>query len=222
MRPLEDVLATFKHDWMAGAQPDIDAYVAQVPPDQQDALVDLVDTWLAVTPDVELAPGVLPARVAADPALTALAAAYDAEPGSLPALLTRLRATRRWSVAELAADVTRRAGLPETSTGKVGEYLDRVEQGQHAPASLSRRALDALGDALGVGADALARAAGAAFVLPAPAPAPGAPSAARFRASAPPAAAAGAAADLERLAEALRTPAPAGWDAVDELFCAGS
>ncbi|MCW3015356.1 MAG: helix-turn-helix protein, partial [Solirubrobacterales bacterium] len=163
MRPLDDVLGAFKRDWMAGAQPDIDAYVAQVPADQQDALVDLIDTWLAVAPDVELAPGALEARVAADPALAALAAAYDAAPGSLATLVPRLRATRNWSVGDLAAAFVQRVGLPVSSTGKVGDYLHRVEHSEHDCTSLSRKALDALGDLLGVGSEALARAASPAF-----------------------------------------------------------
>jgi hypothetical protein len=216
MRPLDDVLAAFKRDWMAGGQPDIDAYATRVPADQQDALVDLVDTWLAVAPDVALAPGVLESRVAADPALAALAATYDAAPGSLAQLVPRLRATRSWSVADLAAAFVQRMGLSGTSTAKVGDYLDRVERGDHAPTALSRKALDALGELLGVGAEALARAAGpAAAALPPAAAAGGA----RFRSDGD---ASDAAADLQRLADALRTPAPAGWDAVDELFCAGT
>jgi hypothetical protein len=224
MRPLDDVLAAFKRDWMAGGQPDIDAYAAMVPADQQDAFVDLVDTWLAVAPDVALAPGVLESRVAADPALAALAAAYDAAPGSLAELVPRLRATRNWSIADLAAAFVQRLGLPSTSTGKVGDYLVRVERGAHDSTSLSRKALDALGELLGVGAEALTRAAGPAFAAPAalllpPASAPPASGVARFRSEGD---AQGAATDLQRLADALRTPAPSEWDVVDELFCAGT
>jgi hypothetical protein len=216
MRPLDDVLAAFKADWLAGTGPDIDAFLAQLPRDQHEAFVDLVDTWLTLTPDPELQPGVAEARIAADPALGVLAATYAAAPGTLAELVPQLRAARRWSVGELAGAFVDRLGLPGATTGKVSDYLERVERGDHDAASLSRRALDALGELLGVGSGALTRAA-----LPAGAtPAAGLAGGARFRTTD------GdggddAAAELQRLADALRTPTPAGWDVVDELFCAG-
>jgi hypothetical protein len=217
MRALDDVLAAFKRDWTAGAAPDIDEYVIQVPHDQRDAFVDLVDTWLTLTPDPELQPGAAEARLAADPQLAALAATYAAAPGSLAELVPRLRASRRWSVGELAGAFVQRLGLPGTSTGKVSDYLERVERGEHDSASLSRRALDTLGELLGVGAGALTRAALPPGAGPAAA---GAAGGARFRTSEGDAR--DAAAELQRLADALRTPVPEGWDQVDELFCAGS
>jgi predicted component of type VI protein secretion system len=215
MRTLDDAFAAFKRDWLAGADPDVGAYADAVPPDQQDAFADLVDTWIALAPDVAPALGVTQARVAADPSLAALAAAYAAAPGSLAVLLAQLRATRRWSVGELAGAFAARVGLPGASTPKVSDYLERVERGEHEGTSVSRRALDALGELLGVGADALTRAA-----LPAVAPQAEAAGGARFRGTAE-AVTADAGEELRRLADALRTPAPAGWDEVDELFCAG-
>ncbi len=214
MRPLDDVLAAFKSDWLAGTGPDIDAYLTQVPHDQRDAFVDLVDTWLTLTPDAELRPGAAEAQVAADPVLAALATTFAAAPGSLADLVPQLRATRRWSVGDLASAFVDRLGLPGATTGKVSDYLERVERGEHDGATLSRRALDALGELLGVGAGALTRAA-----LPAAAARAVGVGGARFRTTEGDGG--DVAAELQRLADALRTPAPDGWDVVDELFCAG-
>ncbi len=212
MRPPEDVLADFKSEWSAGTDPDIDAYLAQVPHDQREAFAALVDTWIALTPDPELRPGVAEARMAADPALAALATTFAAAPGSLAELVPTLRAGRRWSVGDLAGAFVDRLSLPGTATGKVAEYLERVERGDHDTSTLSRRALDALGELFGVGAGALTRAA-----LPA-APA-GAAGGALLRTT--DSDSADVVGELQRLADALRIPAPEDWDAVDELFCAG-
>lgn len=215
MRTLDDAFAAFKRDWLAGADPDVGVYADSVPADQQHSFADLVDTWIALAPEVVAAAGVMQARMTADASLTALAAAYAAAPGSLGALLGELRGTRRWSVGELAGAFAARVGLPGASATKVSEYLGRVERGEHEGTSVSRRALDALGELLGVGADALTRAA-----LPPVTSQTQAAGGVRFRTTAE-AAAAEAGEELRRLAVALRTPVPAGWDEVDELFCAG-
>lgn len=195
---LDAILADFKRAWLAGEQPDPGAFLARAPEAERDELGSLLDAWVLLAPS----PPRDEARIAP------LLAAVDAGSGAWGAVLPPLREARSWSVRELAARLSERLGLGAGAEAKAAGYLERMERGELAPAGVSRRVLDALGELLGTTGAALAGAA----ATPRPA------EATLFRARAAPAA---APPDFEALSGALHTPAPEGWDEVDELFRGG-
>lgn len=198
-------LAAFKHAWMAGERPDPRGFLETVRDDERAELGALIDAWVELAPN----PPADHDAIAAEPRVAALLEAFDAGTGPWGAVLPPLRAERAWSVDDLAARLVDRLGLGRAREAKAADYLTRMERGELAPAGVSRRALDALGELLGTTGAALAGAATAGAV---PRPVGGT----RFRGQDD-----GSELDFEALSDALHEPAPADWDAVDELFCGG-
>jgi hypothetical protein len=200
------ILSEFIDAWNAGERPDVDAYLDRAAPGEQAGLAEAITTFLLTAPSPVYSDAVLD-EVAADPLVQDALAAVGAPGGLWPALLPRLRARLALSLDGLAAAFTEAVGLRGREE-KARGYLADLENGRLDPAGLTGRALDALAQVLRVPRAELEGAGGMTFASPA-----------LFRADTPVAEA--AAADLDLLADALATPADAGWDEVDELFRAG-
>ncbi|MBX5442151.1 MAG: hypothetical protein IRZ32_11575 [Solirubrobacteraceae bacterium] len=203
----ERVLSDFIDAWNAGRRPDVDAFLAQVAAAERDALADEIAAFVAWAPDPDYDDDAMVAVTAE--AVTALAAAGAAEPASwwsawMPLLRERAALTR----AGLAARLGERLGLAAGARAKTERYLAELEGGRLDPSGLSRRLLDALAGALGIGADVLHD---AAHGRPAAAP--------LFRGDD---VSSGAAAALDVLADALTAEVRDGWDEVDVLFRGGA
>lgn len=209
----DQALSQFIDAWNAGERPRLNDVVQRVAPEHRDRLVDLLTAWLAVAPPPRYSDAAR-AAIRADPSLQRALAAIDAERGGLPAQLGTLRARRRLSVRELASQVVDRLGLGPAVAGdpvdRVARYLEQVEGGEHDPDRLSWRVLDALGEALGTSAAALADA-----VLPRMS----APSQALFRADVE--TSSSIEQDLDVLTAAAMAPAPPPMDELDRLFHGG-
>ena len=208
MTETDRLLSEFMDAWTAGRRPRVQDYLARAPDEARAGLAEQLTTFLeyAPTPDYDEA---TMAELMAEPAVVAAAEALESDAGLWPALLPRLRAQARLSVADVARRLSEALGLAGRED-KTERYLEQMESGALDPGGVSRRVLDALGGILRVDPGDLDRA--GAFGVAEPAPAllrsdPGtAPSVAH----------------LEVLADALAAPASAEeWDEVDRLFRGG-
>ncbi len=174
---MTDPLHDFTRAWEAGEMPDPDAYLARVPPAEQPGLSARIREYLAVAPEPAWSEDAW-STLAADPAAVRAAALPLGEPEPWPTLLPRLRARAQTTWAEVARSLG--VARPE----RAERYLLAMERGEHEPARVTRRALDAISRALNVPAEtllwtgpppaAMFRAAAAAGGAAAPAPAPAA------------------------------------------------
>ncbi len=196
---MTDPLHDFTRAWEAGEMPDPDAFLSRVPADEQPALSARIREYLAVAPEPEYSEAAW-AALAADPAAARAAAIPLGEPEPWPTLLPRLRARAQTTWAEVA----RSLGVKRPERAE--RYLVAMERGEHEPARVTRRALDALGRALDVPVDALLWT--------------GPPPAAMFRAAAAAPAPAAALEELGRLAD-LATRDADDFDDADLLFLGG-
>jgi transcriptional regulator with XRE-family HTH domain len=208
MNEVDRVLSEFIDDWNAGRRPRAEDWLERVDESSRDELADALMEWLAIapTPDYDEA---MVAQLRADPAVAAVVAGVAGDAGAWPLLLPRLRERAGLAVRELAGRVTAAFGLAGQE-GRAVTYLERMERGELDATRVSRRLLEALGEALGVSAAALAEA-GDLRGPPA--------RAVRFRAA--PAAAADMRADFDTLSRAAMAPAPAPMDELDRLFLGG-
>jgi hypothetical protein len=212
----ERILSQFIDAWHAGQRPDVDDFVDRAPAEERNELADDIATFLTWAPTPAYDGAALDAIEAEPIVAEALAAARG--PGGLwPSLLPRLRARAAVSTAQLASGLVDLLALPSGSQRKTEVYLERMEDGELAPAGVSRRLLDGLARLLGVARDEL-EGAGDLGRWQTP-PAAAAP-AIQFRAA--PGAAEAIREDLEVLADALMPPDDdEDWDEVDELFRGG-
>jgi transcriptional regulator with XRE-family HTH domain len=193
------LLSEFADAWSAGLRPDAAAFIDRAPPGERAELAEQITAFLAAAPEPaydEAGWGAL----AADPALPAVASALDAP--SWATLLPELRARAGLSLDALAGALGARLGLRRELAPKTRRYLEAMERERLFPARVTPRLLDALADALGASAEALAaagrRGPAAAGAL--------------YRRQEP-----GAVDErFEIIADALL--APGDWDEVDELF----
>jgi hypothetical protein len=210
----DQVLSQFIDAWNAGRRPRVLEYLRRVPEGAaRDELAGQIGAWLEVAPAPDLDPAVR-ARVRAEPAVERALQAARAEAGLWPALIPRLRARAGLSVGQVAARIVERFRLGAGDQERAEAYLERLERGELAPARVSRRLLDALGDLLGASGRTLAEA-GALGAGLRPAPGGGA----LFRAGAD--AGDQVAEDLDVLGAAAMTPAPPPMDELDRLFLGG-
>lgn len=211
MRPGIDVLLSdFIDAWNAGDRPRVGDYLARAAPAQRAELAARLEDWLVVAPTPDYGDRARE-EIRQEPALRLALAEIATEPGLWPELLPRLRERAGLALGDLAARVTAAFGLGGEEP-RAERYLERMERGDLDAARVSRRLLDALGAALGVPAETLARAG-------TPHPAPAAPGQALFRAA--PGTAASFEDDLEALSRAAMAPAPAPLDELDRLFVGG-
>ena len=202
------ILSEFVDAWNAGRRPRVEDFLARAAPARRAALAAALGDWLAVAPTPAYDDAAL-AGIRAEPVLLAVLAATAAGSGRWPELLPHLRGRAGLALRELAERVAAAVGLPGEAP-RTAAYLGRMERGELDAERVSRRLLDALGTALGVGADVLAEAG-----APHPAPAGGA----LFRGESRHADA--IAEELEALARAALRPAPPPLDALDRLFLGG-
>ena len=208
MSDVDRVFSEFVDDWNAGRRPQVDDWLARVAAGEREELGSLLMEWLAVAPTPEYDEAVL-AQLRADPAVAAVVAGAAGEAGAWPALLPRLRARAGLAVRELAGRVTAAFGLAGEEA-RAAAYLERMERGELDATRVSRRLLDALGEALGVSGSALAEAGDLGLR---------AEPAIRFRAA--PAAAAPMLAEFDALSRAAMAKAPPPMDELDRLFLGG-
>jgi transcriptional regulator with XRE-family HTH domain len=214
MTAIDRILSDFVDDWNAGRRPQVPDFLDRAAPSERDELAARLAEWLAVAPAPEL-DAAARAAIRAEAPLAAALRAIESESGLWPELLPRLRERAGLKLSELAERVTSAFGLAGQEE-RAAAYLARMESGRLDAARVSRRLLDVLGRALGVGADELAEAGdlGGAGLRPAPA------GGVLFRAER----ARGGdafARDLEALSEAAMTPAPPPMDELDRLFTGG-
>src|SRR3954469_4630971 len=138
----EQVLSEFIDAWNAGQRPDVDEYIARVPPDEQDALGEELLNFVTFAPTPEYSDVAL-AAVRTELAETLGGAAEPA--GVLAALLTRLRERFGLSTAEVAGELVGDLGLEPNQAQKTAGYLERLETGKLEPTRVSRRVFEALG-----------------------------------------------------------------------------
>lgn len=209
------LLSQFIDAWNAGARPDVREYLRRVPEGAaRDELAAALGDWLAVAPtpayDEEAR-----AAIRAEPVVQRVFRAVGEDAGLWPQLLPSLRQRAQLSVQQLAGRIVTRFSLPAADEARTAAYLEQLERGELEPTRVSGRLLDALAEALGAGADALA-------------------DAGTFGRGLRPAAAGGTlfraadadvddsvAEDLAVLADAAFTPAPPSLDEVDRLFLGG-
>jgi hypothetical protein len=210
----ERILSQFIDAWNTGRRPDVDDFIDRAPPDERAELAEDIASFLIWAPSPDYDGATLDA-IAEEPIVAEVLARGPT--GLWPTLLPRLRARSSVTTAQLASGLVGLLGLPSGSAQKTEAYLTQMEQGELAPAGVSRRLLDGLSRLLGVRRDELE---GAGDVGRWHTPPPAAP-AIRFRAV--PGAAEPLREDLEVLADALMPPAEVqrDWDEVDELFRGG-
>jgi transcriptional regulator with XRE-family HTH domain len=197
------ILNDFARAWEAGDVPDPDDYLARADPADRASLSGQLRAYLAAAPEPEYGAATW-STLAADPAAVRAAELPLGAPEPWPSLLPRLRARAglTW------ADVARTLGVQRPERAE--RYLLAMERGEHPPQRVTRRALEALGRALGVPADALAWTG-----------APPKPALLRGGSALPAAAAAPVPLqELEQLAD-LATRDAAEWDDADQLFLGG-
>lgn len=214
MSAFDHILSDFIDDWNAGRRPQVPDFLDRAAPSDRHELAARLAEWLAVAP----APGyddAARAAIRAEAPLRAALRAIEAESGLWPELLPRLRERAGLRLGELAERVTSAFGLAGQED-RAAEYLGRMESGELDASRVSRRLLDVLGRALGIGGGELAEAGdlGGAGLRPAPA------GGVLFRAERARAGDA-LARDLEDLSEAAMTPAPPPMDELDRLFTGG-
>jgi transcriptional regulator with XRE-family HTH domain len=205
-RTTDQALSNFIDHWNAGRRPDLDEYLDSVAEANRAELAQAVATFLehAPTPAYDQAAR---EQLRADPAL---AAAQERLLGpALAEIVREQRAARRLSIGDLARRVGKAVGLSGREE-RIEVYLDRLEHGELDGRRLTRRLLDALASALGVGGEDLERASLRGL----------APAGALFRMQDE--REAGAVLEqLEAVADALYAAAPPARDEVDELFLGG-
>jgi transcriptional regulator with XRE-family HTH domain len=199
------VLSQFIDAWNAGERPSVDAYLERVAPSDRDELVDRLEDWLLIAPSPAYGEQALEA-IRAEPALAGALRVIAADPELWPEVLPRLRERAGLRVRDLAARVTAAFGL-SGQEGRAEEYLERMERGDLDATRVSRRLLEALGNALGA---ELIRSGGLR---------PAAPGRALYRAESD--AGASFEQDLEALSQAAMAPAPPPMDELDRLFVGG-
>jgi hypothetical protein len=212
----EQVLSEFIDAWNAGERPDVDEYIARVPPEEQGALSEELLSFLSFAPTPGYSDAAL-AAIEAEPALIETLRGTAGKSGLLPDLLSRLRQRFGMSTDDVAGELVGELGLADDRKPKTAGYLERLEQGRLEPARVSRRVFDALGRIFGLAGSELEGAADAGSWTPIPAPA--AAAAPVFRAKRD--AAATASRHLEVLADALAAPGGEPRDEVDDLFLGG-
>jgi hypothetical protein len=214
MSATDRILSDFIDDWNAGRRPRVPEYLDRAAPSERDELAARLADWLAVAPSPALDDAAR-AAVRAEAPLQAALRAIESEAGLWPELLPRLRERAGLRLGELAERVTSAFGLAGQED-RAAAYLGRMEAGDLDASRVSRRLLDVLGRALGVGGDELAEAGdlGGAGLRPAAA------GGVLFRAERARTGDAFAH-DLEALSEAAMTPAPPAMDELDRLFTGG-
>ncbi len=200
----------------AGATPaDPAEFLDQVQGSEREALVELIDAYLADAPRRPVSPEQIRGEAAVPPAARDLADALQRSmfgaSGEWPVLLPRLRDRARIARKALVAELAARLGVAGESE-RVSAYYHEMERGLLPAEGVSDRVLGALGDLLGETTERL-REAGRAI-----APMRGAGGAPAYaRAVTPP----------EELADAVAAAAPAQsaapreHDLVDDLFTGG-
>jgi hypothetical protein len=210
----DQILSAFIDAWNAGGRPRVRDYLARVPEGaERDRLADAIDTWLQTAPAPPLTPQAR-ADIGEEPAVRRVLAALEGEGGMWQQTMPRLRARAGLSIADLARRLVERFGLGAGSEPRAATYLQRMERGELDPSRVSRRLLDALGEALGTSGPTLLdagllgrglRPAGAGGTL--------------FRADAD--VDQWIAEDIEVLSRAAMAPAPVPLDELDRLFVGG-
>ena len=159
MSTTERVLNDFIDDWNAGRRPRALDYLARVEPGaQRDELAEQIASWLELAPAPEH-DAAARAAIRREPAVERVLAGAGEPSGSWPDVLPRLRDRAGLSLGELAQRIVARFGFDASATARATGYLERMERGELAPERVSRRLLDALGDALGVSGRSLGEAA---------------------------------------------------------------
>lgn len=209
----EQVLNEFIDAWSAGRRPRVGDFVERVPADDRPALAAEIGAWLTVAPAPSY-PEPTRAAIRAEPVVQRVLAATQVEAGLLAAELPRLRARAGLSVRDLATRVAAAVGLASGQVDRAEDYLARTERGELDPGRMSRRLIDALGQALGVDPSSLAD-----VVALRPASFRPATAGTAFRAE--PGSEALAKQDIDALTAAAMAPAPSRLDEVDVLFVGG-
>jgi transcriptional regulator with XRE-family HTH domain len=209
---IDQVLSDFIDAWNSGRRPRVLDYLAQVPEGpERDRLADEITMWLEVAPTPAYDERTR-AEIRAEPSVRRVFDAVGEHAGLWPDLLPRLRERAGLSLRDLAARLVERFALDDAD--RAAAYLGRLERGEFEPARVSRRLLDALGEALGASGGTLRDAATFGSGLR-PATAGGT----LFRADEE--ADEQVARDIAALSRAAMTPAPAPLDELDRLFMGG-
>src|SRR5258705_585610 len=105
------VLSEFIDAWNAGRRPDVDDYVARVPPPERGELADQLISFLSFAPTPAYSDAALEA-IRAEPVVAGALAAPGARGGLLPALLARLRERSSLSTPQLAGEALHAPEVP--------------------------------------------------------------------------------------------------------------
>ncbi len=205
MADLDTLVSQFIDEWNDGRRPSLADWLNRAEETDRDELRRQLGAFLAVAPTPRYDASAID-ELLKSPTVEVAAEAFEAERGAWPTLLPRLRAQTGLSLRELAERVLASAGVTGGDVAKAAGHLGGMESGRLEATVVSTRVVEVVGRILGVRARDLVQAG-----TPAAAPAGGA----LFRRES----AEAAGADLDLLADALSTPAPASeWDEVDKLF----
>jgi transcriptional regulator with XRE-family HTH domain len=202
---IDMVLSEFIDAWNAGRRPRIDDYLDRVAAEEREELGEQIESWVLMAPSPQYSEETL-AQIRAEPALAGALDEIAAQPELWPEVLPRLRERAGLRLRDLASRVTAAFGLGGQEDRAEG-YLERMERGELDATRVSRRLLEALGNALG------ANLVGTGGVRAAD------PGMALFRAEEE--AGASFEDELEILSRAALTPAPEPMDELDRLFLGG-
>src|SRR5258706_12423997 len=115
------LLSEFIDAWNAGRRPDVDDYVARVPPAERGELADQLISFLNFAPTPAYSDAALEA-IRAEPVVAGGLAAPGARGGVLPALLARLRERSSLSTPQLAGGRVPWPDPPGDPRGKTAAY----------------------------------------------------------------------------------------------------
>lgn len=143
---IEQLLGQFVEAWNDGTRPDVRDYLARAPEDERAELASRISTWLEVAPTPQYDDAAL-AEIAAEPALVAAFAEFDAEPVALAEQVATLRERAGLAISDVAARLVSLFHVGDQARAEA--YLERLEDGKLDERRLSRRLLGGLAAILG-------------------------------------------------------------------------
>lgn len=150
------LLRAFTEEWDSGVRPDVDAFLAAAPADQQSELIDAIDAFLREASLPRYDDETLE-EVESSQAVREAARAIDGRAGTWPLLLPALRRQRRLRRADVAQRLASELGFASAHE-RVRQHLHTMEYGTADALRVSRQVLVALAHILGTTAGHLERA----------------------------------------------------------------
>jgi hypothetical protein len=156
MTDAQVLLSAFRQEWEAGLRPDVEAFLATTPADQQSELVEAIEAFLRDASLPRYDDETLEALESSQ-AVREAARAIDGRAGTWPLLLPALRRQRRLRRADVAQRLASELGF-SSAHERVHQHLHSMENGTADALRVSSRVLVGLARILGTTAVRLERA----------------------------------------------------------------